>query len=368
MAIIITLVVIMACVAQQLIFSSLARSVAMFISAIVSSLIAMNFYEPLAKVMIDSDMMTWKAHGIAMGLLFVLSLAILAALSIKLLSGEIAFGGLVDKIGGAAVAVFTGYIASGVLIIALGLASGSNSFPYARFAAGRPDMASARSAFLGTDAFEAGMFSLVSGGSLAGSNSFAALHAGLNDASGMDRLAAEKKLSPLAGKGSIQGPAVIWAAPDDVTGPDGKKLEENPGHELVLVRLNMTKSGLGKDSPNFLLGQLRMICRGRDARGAANEGAGTCIFPAGYMKTATSLALEPTGTMISLADAQMTNGAKTFDFAFYVPSGMKPSLIEFKRNVVMMAPAMVDAKEVTPAAEPEKPKETKPAAEPNRPR
>jgi hypothetical protein len=364
MAIIITFGIILACVAQQIFLSSLARSLAMLISAIAGALIAFNFYEALAGTMIGSDMMSSQAHGIAMGLIFVLAFGIMVAVSTKLLSGEIAFEGLVDKIGGATIAIFTGYVISGVIIASLSLASGSNSFPYERFSANKPDIQNPSGTLLSPDGFQAALFGFVSDGSLAGDNSFAALHAGFNDAAAMDRLGAEKKFSPLAAKSPFLGTAMLWPAPADITGPDGKKLEETPGSELLLLRLNIAA---GKDA-SFLLGQLRMICRSKDAKGMANTGSGTCIHPVGYMKSATILLLATADTIVPPTDAQTTSGAKTIDFAFHVPSTLKPSLIELKRNFVMIAPTISEAKDVLPTTTLEKPKEAKTAAEPNAPR
>lgn len=364
MAIIVTLGIILACVAQQVFFSSLARSFAMLISAIVGGLIAFNFYEALAGTMIGSGMMASQAHGIAMLLIFALTFSIMVAISTKLLSGEIAFEGLVDKIGGSSVAVLTGYVISGVVIASLSLASSSNSFPYERFSANKPDVQNASGALLSPDGFQTAMFGFVSDGSLAGDNSFAALHAGFNDAAALDRLASEKKISPLAARSPFQGTALMWLAPADITGPDGKKLAETPGSELLLLRLNVA----GAKDASFLLGQLRMVCRSKDAKGMPNTGSGTCIYPIGYMKTATSLFLAPADSVVPPADAQATSGAKPMDFAFYLPTAMKPSLIELKRNFVMPAPSISDAKDITSTTDLEKPKSTGSAAEPNSPR
>lgn len=359
MAIIITLGIILACVAQQLLFSSLARSVAMLISAVIAGLVAFNFYEALGGIMAGSDIMTAQAYGVSMLLIFVLTFGILAALSTKLLSGEIAFDGLVDKIGGAVVAIFTGYVAAGVLVVSLGLLSGSGSFPYERFAA-KPDMEKPSSTLLNPDGFQAALFGFVSDGSLAGDNSFATLHAGFNDAAAVDRLAAGKKISPMVGKSPFQGSPILWIAPADITGPDGKKLEPSDKGTLTLLRLTI---GNSKDS-SFILGQLRLVCRSKDAKGSPNTVSGTSIYPVGYMKNATSLVLASADTTMPPAETG-TSGAKSMDFAFYVPASMKPALIEFKRNFVTSAPSITEAKDVAPAIEPEKPKDTKPAAEPN---
>jgi hypothetical protein len=360
MAIIITLGIILACVGLQLVFSSLARSTAMLLSAIAASFISLNFYESLAAIMIDSSMMAPKAHGVAMLLIFVLSFGILVALSTKFLSGEIKFEGLVDRIGGAVVGLFTGYVISGIIILSLSLASGSGSFPYERFS-GKPDMQNPSGTLLSPDGFQAAMFGFISDGSLAGSNSFAVLHAGINDTAALDRMAAEKKISPLAGKNPFQGAPVLWAAPAGLLGPDGKKLESAGGTEMLLLRLTVPG---GADS-SFLLGQLRLVCRSKDAKGSANTGSGTCIYPAGYLKDPTTLVTASADTVIPPADLGNGSGAKVMDFAFYVPGTMKPALIELKRNWVVAA-SISDAKELQPVAEPEKPKEKK-AAEPNSP-
>jgi hypothetical protein len=364
MATIIILVVILACVVQQVFFGSIVRSFAILISAIIGAFIAMNFFELAAQQLIANDFMTWQAHGIALGLLFALSFGIMVGIAMKLLAGEVAFSKLIDKIGGAVIGVFTGLVISGIVVIALGLAFGSGTFPYERFPASASASDVKKPAGAYVDGFVAVFFGLVSNGSLAGQNSFEAVHASFNDTIALDRLAAEKKISPLAGKGAIQGSPLMWLAPAEIKDTDGKKLPENSGNDLVIVRLNMSKS-VGKDTPNFMLGQLRLICRNKDAKGQPGEGAGTAVYPIGYMKP-TGLFMAPLSTQITFADVKKESSSKTVDFAFYIPAGMKPSLIEYKRNMVMPAPSMSDAmaaeaKNVPPAATPEKPANAKPA-------
>jgi hypothetical protein len=295
---------------------------------------------------------------VVLALLFVISFGIMVAISIKSLSGEIAFSKIIDRAGGAFVAIFTGFVISGTIVMALGLASGSNTFPYERFSSARPDVGNPRGAILNPDGFVAGLFGFVSDGSFAGTNSFAALHASFNDAIAMDRLAAEKKVSPLAGKSIIQPPVAIRLAPAGIVGADGKRLPETPGgSEFILVRLNLTKNAIGRESPNFLLGQLRIVCTDRNARGKPGEGSGTCIYPIGYMKTPTTLLLEPASAMVPLADAELESGVKAVDFAFYLPVGTKPSLIAFKRNFIMPAPTIAEPKEAPAPIGFDKPKE-----------
>jgi hypothetical protein len=342
MATIIILVIILACVIQQVFFGSIVRSFAILISAILGAFIALNFFEMLAQQLIGSDIMAWTAHGVSLGLLFVLSFGLLVAASMKLLIGEIAFSKLIDKVGGAVIGVFTGLIISGIIVITLGMASSSSTFPYERFPISSPDVKKPGSAYV--DGFVAGFFGLVSNGSLAGENSFEAIHASFNDAIAFDRLSAEKRISPLAGKSAIQPPAVIRLAPETITDVDGKKLPENPGNDLVLMRLNFTKSVVGKDSPNFMLGQLRLICRNKDSKGLPGEGSGTGVYPVGYMKT-TGLLMESLSAQMPLAEVQMDGSSKPADIAFYIPAGMKPSLIEFKRNFVIPAPPLTDPKD-----------------------
>jgi uncharacterized membrane protein required for colicin V production len=348
MATVIVLAIILACVVQQVFFGSLVRSFAMLISAVLGLLVAFNFFEPLAQVLINSDIIPWKAHGAAMALLFVICFGVLLTVAIKLLGRDVAFSPVVDRAGGAVIGLGTGMVISGVLLVAIGLLSGSAAFPYERFQAAGPEVERPKRAFLNADGFAAGLFGLVSDGSLAGSSSFAMLHASFTDAIAIDRLAAAKKISPLAGKNAVQPPVVIWPAPLNITDSEGKKLAERPGSELMLVRVNMTRNAIGKDSPDFLLGQMRMICRSKEAKGAPTSGSGSAIFPVGYMKSPTALRREPATAVLPPAETKI-EGSKPVDFAFYVPSGMKPALIEFKRNLVLPAPPVTDAKEAPEA-------------------
>jgi hypothetical protein len=334
MATIVIIVVILACIAGQILWGSVIRSFAIFISAVLGMLIAMNFSDSLAQKLISSDMVAWKAHGIVLGLVFVLSFGILVALCLKMLGGDIAFSPLIDKIGGAVISIPTGLVVAGTIVVALALASGSGGFPYERFSADRPDVESPRKPLLGADGFAAGFFGLVSSGSLAGNNSFALVRAGFNDSIAIDRIGAEKTISPLANSNVIQLPVVIRRAPAGLTKADGKKLEEVPGSDLFLARMNMTKSVVGKDSPNFLLGQLRIVCKRKDDVTTPYAGSGTSIYPTGYLKTATRLQVESLSAIVPMTDAETDSGVKAIDFAFYIPSSLQPKLVAFKRNFV----------------------------------
>ncbi len=340
MATIVIIVVILACIAGQILWGSVIRSFAIFISAVLGMLIALNFSDSLAQKLISSDMMAWKAHGVVIGLVFVLSFGILVALSAKLLGGDIAFSPMVDKIGGAVIGIPTGLVIAGTIVIAMALASGSGGFPYERFNADRPDIESPRKPLLSADGFATEFFGLLSSGSLAGNNSFALVRAGFNDSAAIDRMGVDKTLSPLAHSNVIQLPVVIRRAPAGLTDADGKKLQEVAGSDLFLARVNMTKNVVGKDSPNFLLGQLRMVCKRKDDKVMPGTGSGTSIYPVGYLKTATRLQVEPVSAVVSLAEAEMDNGVKAVDFAFYIPSSLRPELMAFKRNFVTQVQVM----------------------------
>ena len=344
MGTIIVLVIILACILQQVFFGSLVRSFAILMSAVIGMFVALAFFEPLGQKFVESDFMAWRAHGLVIGLMFVVSFGILLALSLKFLSGDVAISMIVDRAGGSVIAILTGLVISGTLLIAMNFASVSNSFPYQRFSPADPDIDTPRKVLLNPDGFVAGMFGLASSGSL-GQNSFALVRAGINDTAALGRLSAEKEISPIAGKNVIRLPAVLRYAPPGITDAEGKTLPENPGNELVLLRLNMTKSVVGKDSANFLLGQLRIVCKKKDDRALPNEGSGICVYPAGYMKTSTRVALEPLSAQVPLASAELDEGVKAIDFAFYVPADIRPVLIEFKRNYVTAAPPVIGADE-----------------------
>ncbi|HSV27762.1 MAG TPA: CvpA family protein [Sedimentisphaerales bacterium] len=345
MATILVIAVILACIAGQVIWGSIIRSFAIFMSAVLGMLVAFNFFDPLALKLIESDFMPWRAHGIVLGLLFVLSFAVFVAVSLKLLGTEIAFSRMTDRIGGAIVGIPTGLLVSGMLVTAISLASGSGSFPYQRFDPVRPDIENPKGVFLNADGFAAGLFGFASSGSLAGDNSFALVRADFANAAAFDRLSAEKGGSPLAGRNAIQLPVVIRLAGPEITDADGRRLQAVPGSDLFLARVNMTRSVIGKDSPNFTLGQLRLICKRKDDMALPGAGTGICVYPVGYLRTSTRLQMEPLSTLVPIATAEFEDGIKPIDVAFYIPSDLRPALVGFKRNFVTSSISLVTPEE-----------------------
>lgn len=335
MATIIIIAIILICIAVQVLWGSLIRSFAVLVSAMLAMFIAFGFFERMAGLFINSNIIPWKAHGAAMALLFVLTFGILVALCMKLLGEEIGMSPIVDKVGGAIIGLPTGLIVAGTVIVALSLASGSSGFPYERFSSGQPQMDNPKKSFLSADGFATGLFGLVSSGSFAGDNSFVLVRAGFNNSAGIDRIGASKGISPLAGNGSINGTVVVRKAPPTITDADGKKLEETTGSELYLARVKMTKSVVGKkDKPDFLLGQLSLICTRKDDKAIPGTGTGICVYPVGYLKTPARLKKDSPLAVVPLADAEMEDGIKAIDFAFYIPTHLRPEMVSFKRNFV----------------------------------
>ncbi len=156
----------------QGIFSALVMTVLSVFAAIV----AMNYYEPLAEVLVAPQ--PGHAHGAALIALFVLTLLPLRFAADYFLSGNVVFGVWADRIGGGVLGLLTGMICIGILTTAMQmLPFGSSILMYQPF-----DDTLQRQSSLAPfypDEFTTGLFSLVSQGSLSGEHSFGQVHQNL---------------------------------------------------------------------------------------------------------------------------------------------------------------------------------------------
>ena len=109
-----------------------------------------------------------------------------------------------------------------------------------------------------------------------------------------------------------------------------------------------------KDAGTFTLSQLRLICKPKAYAEKPLVGKGTNIYPVGYMKAANQLQKKKLNDPIQIGSADFTGTVKLIDFAFYVPDGSVPVLVEFKLNNVAEVPSPVpteQAPEIVPFVE-----------------
>jgi hypothetical protein len=283
-------------------------------------------------------MMPGWAQFICFGLLFIVVFAILEAIISSLVKHPIDLGIMPERIGRIAFGLALGFILSGVLLTAVGMAPISNSYPYPRL----QDPQNPSKAMLNPDGFITGLFGIISSGSLSGANSFAVVHADFLDQLFFSRYQTGKSISVLAAPGSIKLPdkAVAWPAPQGLKNTDGESVSSN---DLIIVRIGLT-TAIMKTGGAFTAGQMRLICKEKDDK-EPFKGSAKIAYPEGFLKAPDQLQRTGLDEQIRVESTDIKDGVKWFDFAFYIPAGNIPVAISFKANVVLEVPPMVSSEQ-----------------------
>ena len=334
---------------------TLVQGIIMILNALIAGLIAFGFYEMLAAFVVNYSpgIAAWS-QMMCFLLLFVLVFAGFQAAVMQLCKEKVDMGVLAERVGRPLSGVILGYLITGYLLVALGLAPLPSQYPYSRFDERNPNLASPSQPMLSPDGLVTGLFSTISKGSfsaLGEPRSFAMLHAGFLDQIHLNRLKATADVAVF----TKNTPAVdvsrkdgIWFAPDNLRDSEGRPLSSRPGENLVLVRADIKKSGL-RDETKFTLSQLRLVCGPKGSPDSPLAGAGQAAYPIGYIGAESRLENKPLSETI---DASKAKGDDlTMTLAFYVPTNMTPVLLQFKRNnIVQLArPASAeDAPEPVP--------------------
>jgi hypothetical protein len=361
--------IILGCVAYQYLKGTLVKSFVVAITSICASVVAFGYFELLANVL--KTLGPW-AHLLSFALLFVLAFAVLQIIAAQLTRRPVDFGLLPERIGRVIFGIFLGLIVSGLLLTAVAMAPISPKYPYQRFDQANPDAENPNGVLLNADGFTAGWFSIISSGSFSGKRSFATLHPAFLDQLFLNRYGIDNDVSIITSPEVIEIPKVaVWSAPEGLKDSNGNPILPKSGHTLTIVRLGITNR-IMDEWGRFMPSQLRVICKQDDGRGPL-AGKGKNIYPYGYMKTANELQKTKLSDRIEIKRDDFVSRIKEVDFAFYVPNGFKPVLVEFKQNCVSQIPpsAIVSAEQAppivpfvgqpgpqeAPAAAPEKPVE-----------
>ena len=357
MAGLVVLLIILGCAAYQYTKGKFVRSLAMIIVGICASIVAFGYFEVLAAVLISRDssdnagLVCW-AQPLSFILLFVLAFAILQTVLAKLTSKPVDLGLWPERVGRVVCGIFLGLILSGVLLTAMAMSPLPNKYPYQRFDDSGPDPEKPNKVFLNADGFVTGWFSLISNGSFSGKRSFATIHPAFIDQAFLNRHNYSKGVSITTSSEAIevQRKNAAWIAPEglkDAADPT-RPIASKTGTDLIIVRIGIKRRAL-KDAGRFRFSQLRLICKPKSDSENTLSGRGKNIYPAGYLKTAGQLELKRLDEVIELKREDFTEPVKWIDFAFYVPKGHVPVLVEFKQNSIAAVPPLVSAEQALPA-------------------
>jgi hypothetical protein len=370
--------IILGCVVYQYLKGTLVKSFVVVITSVCASVVAFGYFELLANILIGRNILVLWAYPLSFALLFILAFAVLQTIAAQLTRQPIDLGLLPERIGRAVCGIFSGLIVSGLLLTAAAMAPIPAKYPYQRFDETRPDPEKPSKVLLNADGFTAGWFSIISSGSFSGKRSFAVLHPAFLDQLFLNRHEIDNKVSIITSPDAIEIPKIaVWPAPEGLKDSDGEKVSQKneKGEELTIVRLEITNQAV-RDDGIFTPSQLRVICKQKSDNGNPLAGKGKNIYPVGYMKTADKLQIKKLNDHIELKRSDFAGRVKEIDFAFYVPNGFVPVLVEFKQNSINELPKPVLAEQAPPAApfvkQPEPQKDTaapadKPVEQPNSP-
>jgi len=350
MANLFVVLVILGCAAYQYLKGTLVKSFAMVITTICASVVAFGYFEPLANVLVGRNILVPWAQPLSFVLLFVLAFAILQTIAGQLTRQPVDLGLLPERIGRVVCGIFLGLIISGLLLTALAMAPLPTKYPYQRFNKTRPDAEKPKRALFNADGLATGWFNIVSSGSFSGKRSFATLHPAFLDQVFLNRHKIKDEISIITGAEAIEIPKkeAAWPAPEGLRDSNGKPLSLKNGHNLTIVRVGINKKAI-KDAGRFTLSQLRLVCKEKSRAKNPLAGKGRSIYPVGYLKTADQLQIKQLNDEITLDRDDFGKAVRWIDFAFYVPNGFTPVLVEFKQNNIAEVPPPVSYEQAPPA-------------------
>lgn len=374
--------IVLGCVAYQYLKGTLVKSFVAVITAICASVVAFGYFELLANILISREILSSWAYSVSFAMLFILAFAVLQTIAAQLTLRPVDLGLLPERIGRVICGIFLGLIVSGFLLTTIAMAPISAKYPYQRFDqvslnTGNPV---GKALKLNADGFATGWFSIVSSGSFSGKKSFATLHPAFLDQLFLNRHEIGNGVLSFTSPEAIEiSKIAVWPAPKGLKDSEGKEVSQKneKGEELTIVRVGITIVAIRVDGGTFTPSQLRLVCKQKsDTKESPLAGKGKNIYPVGYMKTANELQIKKLTDRIEVKRAELDNrGVKNIDFAFYVPDGFVPVLVEFKQNCISQLPPSVPAEQapsVMPFVKQEEPNApaapaAKPIEQPNSP-
>lgn len=342
--------IILGCVAYQYLKGTLVKSFVVVITSICASVVAFGYFELLANVFISREIFVLWAYPLSFALLFILAFAVLQTIAAQLTRRPIDLGLLPERIGRVVCGIFLGLIVSGLLLTAAAMAPIPAKYPYQRFDETSLDTENpvGKALKLNADGFATGWFSIVSSGSFSGKRSFATLHPAFLDQLFLNRHEITNGVSSVTSFDAIEIPKkAVWPAPEGLKDSDGNPVLPKSGHNLTIVRVGITTEAI-KDGGTFTPSQLRVICKQKNDDRDPLAGKGKNIYPVGYLKTANELQIKNLADHIEIKRSDFEGRVKEIDFAFYVPNGFVPVLVEFKQNCINQLPPSVPAEQAPP--------------------
>jgi uncharacterized membrane protein required for colicin V production len=334
------------CAAYQYLKGTFLKSFATFMAGLCASIVAFAWYEPLADLLRDNEILPGWAQPLCLLVLFIVTFAVLQTIAITFTRQPIDLGLMAERAGRIVLGLLLGLVLSGLLLIAAEMAPLSSRYPYQRFNSAKPnlqDLQKPSGVIPSSDGFLTRFFALLSRGSLSGSQSFAVLHADFLNQLFLNRSLSDKQMSAFAEPGSITLPAkaAAWPVAEGLKDSSGNPLSSKSGYDLVMVRIGLTAVAI-KSGGTFTPGQLRLICKEKSDK-LRLQGSAIDVYPVGYIGSGGRLQPKGLTDQIKLLPQDIKDKAAWIDFAFYVPAGFEPVVVGFKANIITELPLLVSA-------------------------
>ena len=330
--------------------SPIMTSFATMITVLLAAILALNYYESIANVLISKGKGGQWAQGLCLLLLFILTVALVRMGLDYIVGANINFGTISTKVTAVITGAFSGLIISGIFIISLSLMPLNSKMPYSRFPEGGLDPRSPKKAMLNADALTAGIFQWVSKGSLSSSKNFGMMHPNYITETHLNRA----KPIENASSGSKSKPQKVLniAASDAITIPkNAVRIKDFGEHSRTVVRLGIkgkeVTDGGAMDSSGkitFALSQVRLICKKKNSSTESTIGNGMTVYPDKYKLGGKAMAKEPElSEVITFERKDLKSRMAWIDIAYNVPSDMEAAFLQFKSNTIIELPKTVES-------------------------
>ncbi len=345
------------CTFHQYRKGGVVRGFVLFIAAISASAIALNYYEWLAKIMIERKYIVEWAQSAVFTALFIITFTILALLTGKLVSRNVKFTNLIERIGSVVCGICLGLVIAGVLLIAAGMAPLSGNYPYKRFAGPNVNPDKPKKVLLNPDGFVSSIFTSLSTGSFSSQRSFAILHNNFINQIFLNRL--EDKLPVIAKEDAIELPskeAVWYMAENPIDASTGAEVYAAANHNLMTARIGIRPQlASGGTGATFTLSQIRLLCKKSTGTQNLLTGSARSVYPIGYMKMPGKLKRLPLETSITIDGEDFVPDKKQkpirwLDLVFNVPKDQVPAILEFRQNIIATLPRPLPAEQAPQTA------------------
>lgn len=332
--------------------ASFFKYINMLITGVFGIVFAFNFHEMLANIMISNNIIPKWANTACFILLFSISFGILFAIAEALTKEAPKLPTFVIKITSLTCATLFTIIVTGVIIVAMSMAPIGKNWPYKRI---KEDLAVSattvdkvtNNAMPPTDSFVAGLFNMLSNGSLSSGKSFEYVNADFLNSNFLNRYCLEEEVETLCGpKGIVidsKRLKVIRPAHSRLKDTKNEYVKPADGMKLVQLTFDFTKTSIedggvfGEGSKIvYSLSQLRLICNTDPEK---THGDIYAAYPLGLLDNNKKLERKFLTDPITIQKSDFEDkSTKTITAVFQIPEDKKPSAIRFRQNFIAKIP------------------------------